>query len=776
MITPIMILKIVVFALFIYTCTLIYRINNVKSTSRQQIVMAMSFSSLVYMFGYIQEISVDTIDVVTWAIRIKCIGMIWFAFFSTILMLDFCKIKLKRIFRLLYSVVAMAVTASVLIDVETHHMFGFEMSSENMFTTQHHFEFMGAGYVFVVYLFLLLASTIGLSIVAVRRFHASHAVIVFSVLCLSTVVMGYLYGNGYTSGIDLCVVFSIIVIQHTFFGNKNYHFLDDGVIAQHLILDEVGDGYVVLDTKHRVLKFNQIAQMLYPELAEENEKNMMAELMFLHNHDCLEHNGKRCDIIVSELKDYGDITGYVVWLYDRTDEYNSIDELNRLSAKVKEAEKTRALYNKHMSQGMNSPIEIIRSRSLAVLSDEKVSEDIKELSSEILEGCLKIADMSKILSEYSLQPKGDDWLRFGYYDTENLIKHVIKDVSSRKGGRLEQTRVAVSGTLPSRWYGSIEAIKHVIDSVFRLSSVVSIPVNIDVDIFMEARYAEAILVFSIYLGDKGSLTDELRRVEAMQTRGDSNITKQVSYLPYDMIMRALGEVKGSIDWDVIGNDSKILVSFPQRVIGEEFFNPSDVDGLINKNAGSVEDSIQALAKKLEVIEEYSTGENTTGLVSENMAKGAVSGGTPVLSKTVSLDFSVFKNEDDKPVVLICDDNTLYLREIDSWLRKLGVKTIVTKSGAEAIEVYRKKHVDLIFMDHMMPQMDGTEALSRIRDIEAEVGNGIRVPVVLLTADDTVGARKKYLDRGFDEYISKPVEPHEIESVVKIMLPEAKTEK
>ncbi len=766
--TPAFILKIIVFLLFIYTVTLIYRLSSIKSTSRQRIIVAMTLSGLVIMFGYIQELSATTLDVDAWAVRMRSVGALWFSFFSTVLMLDFCNIKMKKIVRLIYTSVAIIITAAIFIDIEYQHMFVFRQSTANYFITQNKFGLLGAGYVYAIYVILLLIATLVLSILAVNKYRASHAIIVFAVLCFTTVTMGVLYSEGFTGGLDLSLIFFIITIRHAFFGNRNYHFLDDGVIAQHLILDEVGDGYVVLDSKHRVMKYNQIALMLYPELAETGERDMMAELMYLHNHECLEHNGKRCDIIVSELKEYGDITGYVVWLYDRTDEYNSIDELNDLSAKVKQAEKTRALYNKHMSQGMNSPIEIIKTRALAILADEKSDDDIKELSSEILEGCVKINDMTKILSKYTLQAPSDDGLVFGYYDTKKLVEHVIKEVSSRKGGRLDTTRVAISGSIPSKWYGCRDAVENIVDGVLRISSVVSIPKSIDVDIFMEARYAEAILVFSIYLGDQGSLTNELRRIEAMQARGDNNLSKQVTFLPFDMIMRTLGEIKGSVDWEIIGNDSKILLSFPQRVIGEKFFDPSSVEGLINKNAGSVEDSIQALARKLEVIEEYSTTES----VSETLSAGAIDGGesgAPVLTKTVNIDYSALNDDANKPVILVCDDNTLYLREIDSWLRRLGVKTIITKSGQEAVEVYRRKHVDLVFMDHMMPNMDGTEALGYIRDIEAEVGKGVRVPVVLLTADDTVGARKKYLDRGFDEYISKPIEPHEIESMVRAML-------
>ena len=119
----------------------------------------------------------------------------------------------------------------------------------------------------------------------------------------------------------------------------------------------------------------------------------------------------------------------------------------------------------------------------------------------------------------------------------------------------------------------------------------------------------------------------------------------------------------------------------------------------------------------------------------------------------------------RPSVMVVDDNLLYLKEMDSWLRKLHLRTIMAKSGSECLRILERKHVDLIFMDQMMPGMDGTQVLLEIRRMEAKNGITKPVPVVLLTMDDSVGARKRYLEFGFDDYLAKPIEPQQIRKQV-----------
>jgi CheY-like chemotaxis protein len=115
-------------------------------------------------------------------------------------------------------------------------------------------------------------------------------------------------------------------------------------------------------------------------------------------------------------------------------------------------------------------------------------------------------------------------------------------------------------------------------------------------------------------------------------------------------------------------------------------------------------------------------------------------------------------------VMVVDDNLLYLKEMDAWLRNLDLKTIMAKSGRECLKILEKKKVDLVFMDQMMPGMDGTQALQELRKLERVQGRP-QVPVVVLTADDSAGARERYMQLGFDDYLSKPIEAQRIQEQV-----------
>jgi CheY-like chemotaxis protein len=114
--------------------------------------------------------------------------------------------------------------------------------------------------------------------------------------------------------------------------------------------------------------------------------------------------------------------------------------------------------------------------------------------------------------------------------------------------------------------------------------------------------------------------------------------------------------------------------------------------------------------------------------------------------------------------MVVDDNLLYLKEMDAWLRNLDLKTIMAKSGRECLKILEKKKVDLVFMDQMMPGMDGTQALQELRKLERVQGRP-QVPVVVLTADDSAGARERYMQLGFDDYLSKPIEAQRIQEQV-----------
>lgn len=119
-------------------------------------------------------------------------------------------------------------------------------------------------------------------------------------------------------------------------------------------------------------------------------------------------------------------------------------------------------------------------------------------------------------------------------------------------------------------------------------------------------------------------------------------------------------------------------------------------------------------------------------------------------------------------VLIVDDNEMNLLVAKKLLRETKIQVDLAKSGRECLELTKQHFYHVIFMDHMMPELDGVETLNRVRQQE----NGLcrEVPVIALTANVTAGAEQIYQDKGFQGYLAKPISSSLLEAVLLKYLP------
>ena len=115
-------------------------------------------------------------------------------------------------------------------------------------------------------------------------------------------------------------------------------------------------------------------------------------------------------------------------------------------------------------------------------------------------------------------------------------------------------------------------------------------------------------------------------------------------------------------------------------------------------------------------------------------------------------------------ILVAEDNEVNQKVAAKILEKLGYRVELAENGKEALAACARRRYDAVLMDGQMPGMDGYEATRRIR--ERETKGGRRVPIVAMTASAMKGDREKCLDAGMDDYITKPVTPEKLETVLK----------
>ncbi|MCR5777297.1 MAG: response regulator [Lachnospiraceae bacterium] len=120
-------------------------------------------------------------------------------------------------------------------------------------------------------------------------------------------------------------------------------------------------------------------------------------------------------------------------------------------------------------------------------------------------------------------------------------------------------------------------------------------------------------------------------------------------------------------------------------------------------------------------------------------------------------------------ILVVDDTVMNLKVIKSLLKRTLIQIDTAESGENAIELAKDNHYDIIFMDHRMPAMDGSEAMKIIRELPEDENKNIGTPIIVLTANTVAGAREKFIEEGFDDYLSKPVNSDILEAIVRHFL-------
>lgn len=187
---------------------------------------------------------------------------------------------------------------------------------------------------------------------------------------------------------------------------------------------------------------------------------------------------------------------------------------------------------------------------------------------------------------------------------------------------------------------------------------------------------------------------------------------------------------------------------------------------------SSQDIIESLARESKVIALVRNNECRNLRIIEKLELDSLV--LPIAFKNLSkLMIDLYLDEDDsnqylpaetqKPVrVLAVDDNQPNLELVTTWLKQLEVEVVSARGGLEAVELATEQDFDLIFMDIQMPDLDGVQATQRIRQLNPDK----KCAVVALTAHALPNERKKLMKKGFDDYLTKPLDEQQLEHTLK----------
>lgn len=247
-----------------------------------------------------------------------------------------------------------------------------------------------------------------------------------------------------------------------------------------------------------------------------------------------------------------------------------------------------------------------------------------------------------------------------------------------------------------------------------------------------------------------------------------------------------GTVTLTIDYSKVDNEKiKLLVSVKDTGKGikeadmEKLFVPFErIEEKRNRNIEgtglgmSITKQLLALMdSKLQVDSVYGKGSNFTFEIIQGVRDWKAIGNYQEAYRRQKSLAIKYKEQFRAPKarILVVDDTVINLKVFSGLLKKTEVMIDEAHSGEECLNFVSENDYHIIFIDHMMPDMDGIETLRRIKEMDSSK-NSV-VPTIALTANATSGSREFYLKSGFTEYLTKPIEPLKLEQMLIRFLPE-----
>jgi len=257
-------------------------------------------------------------------------------------------------------------------------------------------------------------------------------------------------------------------------------------------------------------------------------------------------------------------------------------------------------------------------------------------------------------------------------------------------------------------------------------------------------------------------------IASIRDLGKQRILLMPTGLNGEMCAKMLDEL--FVEYDICEDEKSFVELVSKFTYTHVIYWFSQFDKIIDKY------KVKLVSKKIIAVKEFTSasiqGESNINILFEpiiitdlakmiNSSSGDVSGLNESLRDNRIGSFKI-KNAE----ILVVDDNEVNLVVAVEMLRVYGVEPETAINGFEAVESARNKKYDIIFMDHMMPEMDGVEASSLIRK---ECENNMETPIIAFTANSVLGAKNMFLENNMNDYISKPIQIKELNRILRTWL-------
>lgn len=521
--------------------------------------------------------------------------------------------------------------------------------------------------------------------------------------------------------VTMAIAMSMVVI--VVWSRRNYDFRH---LAAEKVLESLGDGVIALDDHDRLVSYNRAAAHIFTSLpahklgenirvVEDFREEMLNENIpwsFSINTQHYECHSKQ---IVDEN---GKKQGCVILVLDMTDIKAYINEIKRVRQQAEKANIAKSEFLANMSHEIRTPMNAIIGLNDIIMEecgDPHIyahAKDVQSAAKNLLAIINDILDLSKVEA-------GKMELVYTDYHLKTVVDEVVgmMDMAASKRGLV--LKYECDNTLPCRYNGDEGRIKQILINILNNAIKFTKEGYVRVHVTGEPGTGpdEERITFRVEDTGCGIRPEDLEKIfeDFRQVDSKKNRSVEGTGLGLAIVKHLVELMGGTIGVEsVYGKGTVFTITVPQKIVDRR----------------SIQEVPEALETELDGAELFTA---------------------PGLK------------------VLVVDDNVINRKVARGFLKSYEFDLDEAGSGPEAIELVRENRYDIIFMDHMMPMMDGIEAAEIIRRDCGE--NGTAPAIIALTANAMEGMREKFLSKGFQDFIAKPLDRRALGQLLARWVPE-----
>ena len=625
-------------------------------------------------------------------------------------------------------------------------------------------------------------------------------------------------------GFDITPLWYTLAVLLLLFGVFRGELLNVAETGRLWVVNNTSDAFITVDPTFGYIDANPAAIEMFPTLRNKVRNGHIGstlQSLFLSSEVKWEYEDKCYEITRKTIAKSGNVLGYVLIVTDVTEKERLLQRVREEKRRAEEANNAKSAFLSNMSHEIRTPMngivgitEIMLRENLPPHQEEYLTT-IKRSGESLIEIINDILDYSKIESnkleilEYEYEPMSM------FYDLSVIFL-------SRIGQRNVKLLYDIDPALPAKLCGDALRVKQIITNFvnnavkFTEEGFVKLAVRI-----VDSNESDIELEFSVEDSGQGIKQEDLSKLFSsfQQVNTKKNHEKEGTGLGLALSQRLVALMGGNISVESeYGVGSRFSFTIKQHIVGHEFaacvrnvgakrnitgiFDSPYYGSVLKKLAEDyglnyvdpTDDSYIAdyfFTDTHEVFEResgrfYDTDANRfllrnpitetrtdcdVELINEPLYSMTF---CQAINREVDSVKSVEKRENyytfkaPKARILIVDDNEINLSVAIGLLEPTGVQTETACNGKEAVEKVSTQEFDIIFMDHMMPIMDGVEATNAIRKLDGLYYR--TVPIIALTANVIEEAKEMFEVAGLSDFLSKPVRVKELMEVLERWLP------